>query len=341
MTEERGWLPAGTTQGDLADGDFAWLSDAYKAGKESATDGRKLPYKIHGKVNEAGWRAAWTRVHQMSAGDFAGGPSQQAVMEKLMRDKPADVTVGAPMQHSSSEKYEVRIASELWPDADFEIRATEGGDGMTFTGYAAVFNSPSEPIYTPRGTFVETIRPGAFTRTLKHGGDVRMFWNHNTDIPLGSTRAKSMSLTETDRGLLAEARLPNTTHGRDAAELIQSGIVRSMSFGFTVPKGGDTWSEDYGQRELKQVALREVSPISGWPAYPATTATVRHLAEVTEEDPESLAEAFRLLSASEEPLTDEHFNLLLRVLNTRRGERELTLAPKLSYWRERLAQLPQ
>jgi phage head maturation protease len=28
--------------------------------------------------------------------------------------------------------------------SEFEVR--EDGDGMTFTGYAAVFNSPSEPL---------------------------------------------------------------------------------------------------------------------------------------------------------------------------------------------------
>lgn len=337
MNEERGWLPAGTTQGDLADGDFAWLSDAYKAGKESKSDGRKLPYKIHGKVNEDGWRAAWSRVHQMSAGDFAGGPSREAVMQKLMRDKPEGVDM--MQQNAATDRYELRVGSEVWPELDFEIRAADGGDGMTFTGYAAVFNSDSEPIYSPRGTFVETIRPGAFARTLKRGTDVRMFWNHNTDIPLGSTRAKNMTLAEDERGLLTTARLPETTDGRNAAELIHSGIVRTMSFGFTVPKGGDVWSDGDARRELTEVRLREVSPISGWPAYPATSATVRHLADLTDEDPEALSDAFRLLSSSDEPLSDEHFNLLLRVLNTRRGDRERTLAPKLSYWKERFAVL--
>lgn len=90
--EKAGWLPEGTSQGDLDDGDFAWLSDAYKAGNESKTEGRKLPYKVHGKVNEAGWKAAWSRAHQAGT-DFSGGPSKQEVIAKLMKDKPADVEV--------------------------------------------------------------------------------------------------------------------------------------------------------------------------------------------------------------------------------------------------------
>src|SRR5205085_8215577 len=83
----RGWLPEGTTQGGLDDGDFAWIAD-----DKSLPDSerRKLPYKIHGKVNEAGWKAAWSRANQEGT-DFSGGPSRAAVLKKLKADKPADV----------------------------------------------------------------------------------------------------------------------------------------------------------------------------------------------------------------------------------------------------------
>jgi cation transport regulator ChaB len=89
----RGWLPEGTTEGDLEDGDFAWLSDAYKRGDEPPSAGRKLPYKAHGKVDPNGWRAAWTRAHQMADSDFAGGPSRDEVIRRLLRDKPEEITV--------------------------------------------------------------------------------------------------------------------------------------------------------------------------------------------------------------------------------------------------------
>lgn len=88
------WLPEGMTEGDLEDGDFAWLSDAYKAGDEPASTGRKLPYKIKGEVSEAGWRAAWTRAHQ-SVTEFAGGPSQQEVISVLEAAKPEGVEIQA------------------------------------------------------------------------------------------------------------------------------------------------------------------------------------------------------------------------------------------------------
>ena len=49
-----------------------------------------------------------------------------------------------------------------------EFRA-DGKGGDTFIGYAAVFDSPSKEIFDPkesRTAFVETISPGAFTRSL-------------------------------------------------------------------------------------------------------------------------------------------------------------------------------
>lgn len=230
------------------------------------------------------------------------------------------------------EGVEVRVAADTWPAADLAIRA-EGDEGMSFTGYAAVFNSPSEPL-----PWRETIRPGAFKRSLKNSKDiknVRMFMNHNTDMVLGSTKAKTLRLGEDETGLRVEADLPDTTAGRDLSTLMKRGDVDTMSFGFQVVK--DEWSPDYSERQLIEVRLLEVSPITSWPAYPATSAFVRHLAELTDTDPNALAESLRVLESVEEALVDEQYNTLLRVINTRRGEREPVLAPKVAEWRQKLA----
>jgi phage head maturation protease len=58
---------------------------------------------------------------------------------------------------------------------------------------------------------------------------------------------------------------------------MRRGDVDSMSFGFSVPKGGDTWSPDGATRELREVRLHEVSIVTAFPAYAATTAGVRSL----------------------------------------------------------------
>lgn len=80
-------------------------------------------------------------------------------------------------------------------DADFEIR--QQGEGMTFVGYAARFNSPSEDL----GGFVETIEPGAFRSSLKSRNDVKLLVNHDTGRVLASSRAKTLRLMEDEKGL--------------------------------------------------------------------------------------------------------------------------------------------
>ena len=151
---------------------------------------------------------------------------------------------------------------------------------MRFRGYAAVFDSPSEPL-----PFVESIAPGAFKRSLASGREVRMFLNHNTDQVLGSTRSGTLVLKEDERGLWVENDLPPTSVGRDLSILMQRGDVHSMSFGFSIPRGGDSWSEDGQSRELREVILHEVSVVTGFPAYPATIgASVRNVDDEQSED---------------------------------------------------------
>jgi HK97 family phage prohead protease len=201
-------------------------------------------------------------------------------------------------------KFETRVNV-----SDFEIRET--GDGMTFTGYASVFNSRSENL----GGFTEFVAPGAFTRSLKSRNDVKLLWNHDSGQVLGSTRAKSMTLTEDARGLKVEAKLPNTQLGRDTAELLRTGLVDSMSFGFNVIK--DSWNAEGNERTLQAVRLHEVS-IVAFPAYSGTagTTSVRSLDTLvkrTEVDPDALESAITKLEAGED-LDDHARDLLTSVI---------------------------
>lgn len=173
--------------------------------------------------------------------------------------------VDVEMRKVNGRDVEVRS----FTNGGLELRAA--GDGMQFSGYAAVFNSDSEPL-----PFIEQIAPGAFKRSLASGREIRMFANHNMDQVLASTRNSSLVLTEDAHGLRVDAQLPNTTVGRDLATLIADGTVHAMSFGFSVPSGGDSWSADGSSRVLREVVLHEVSIVTGFPAYPETTgANVR------------------------------------------------------------------
>lgn len=203
-------------------------------------------------------------------------------------------------------------------NVDFDIRAGEtSSDGMSFTGYAAVFNSPSEPL-----PFTEVIKEGAFKRSLKSRNEIKLFMNHNTDVVLGSTRSGTLQLSEDSRGLLAQAQLPDTQAGRDLSVLMQRGDVSSMSFGFSVPPKGDNWSSDGATRELHQVRLHEVSIVTGFPAYEATTASVRSLdilAQRTAVDVDALSDAILKLEAGE-TLEAQHADLISEVVSKLRAQ---------------------
>jgi len=163
-------------------------------------------------------------------------------------------------RQSGNKMLEQRTALET-------IELRQEGDGMTFSGYAAKFDSPSQPL-----PFTEIIKPGAFKRSLASRNDVKLLWNHDSSQVLGSTRAGTLTLVEDAVGLRVTAKLPNTSAGRDAAELIKRGDVNAMSFGFSVPQGGDTWSEDGNTRELNSVRLFETS-IVAFPAYESTAGS--------------------------------------------------------------------
>jgi HK97 family phage prohead protease len=195
---------------------------------------------------------------------------------------------------------------------EFEVR--EDGDGMTLTGYAAKFNEPSEPL-----PFIERIKPGAFKRSINSRNDVKLLWNHNTDMVLGSTRAGTLTLKEDEVGLRVTALLPDTSFGRDARVSIARGDVTGFSFGFTVPAGGDSWSSDGSERTLKSVRLMEVSTGVAFPAYPSTngTAQVRGLDKVAERnniDADALADALLKIEDGQTISVDEA-DMLSRVIN--------------------------
>ena len=209
------------------------------------------------------------------------------------------------MPTRSHNKFETRLNV-----TNFEVRET--ADGMQFEGYASVFNSRSENL----GGFTEFVAPGAFTRSLKSRNDVKLLWNHDAGQVLGSTRAKTMSLVEDARGLKVSATLPNTTLGRDVAELIRTKIIDSMSFGFNVIK--DSWNSEGTERTLHSVRLFEVS-IVAFPAYAGTAGTtnvrsVEKLAKRAEVDMAELEAALIKLESGED-LDEASRDLLNNVIN--------------------------
>lgn len=227
---------------------------------------------------------------------------------------------------------EVRVAGDVWPTIDLEIRAEP--DGLNFRGYAAVFDSPSEDL----GGFTETIAPGAFAKSLRRRkGDIRMFLNHDWDVVLASKGAGTMRLTEDGHGLFVDADLPDNEWGRPVRDAVVRGDISSMSFGFNVPKGGDEWNNERTERRLNEVYLHEVSPVTAWPAYPATSASVRALADLVEVDEDILAMTLRDFFAVEHEPSETTRHLMRALLEAREPEPEVDSA-ELEYITSRLAQ---
>lgn len=243
----------------------------------------------------------------------------ERVVERIRADEQNNRWSGISINLNKDERTPVsKQVERRVSHVEFDVRELDTkGDKMTFRGYAAVFNSPSQPL-----PFTEYIREGAFRSSLKSRNEVKMFKNHNTDIVLGSTRAGTLRLTEDSTGLLAEADLPPTTDGKDLSILMQRGDVNSMSFGFSVPAKGDSWSADGQTRELHQIRLHEVSIVTGFPAYEATTASVRSidfLATRTAVDADALADALTRLESGEE-LDGTHADLITEVVSKLRKD---------------------
>jgi len=152
-----------------------------------------------------------------------------------------------------------------------ELRAPSSG---RLEGYCAVFNAMSRDL----GGFTESIQPGAFSRSLADADHIMALYDHDRKSVLGRVGAGTLRLQENQRGLFFEVDLPPTQTAKDLAVLVERRDVAGASFAFTIPKGGDHWTEVNGKphRSLLDVSLHEIT-ITSVPAYPDTTVAKRNL----------------------------------------------------------------
>lgn len=189
------------------------------------------------------------------------------------------------------------VARDLHRSAPFRlVRADdepdEEGDGRTLAGYAAVFGQETE-IDSWEGHFVETIRKGAFRKSIRETTPVMQF-DHGRhpligSIPIGRIEA----LREDDEGLFTEARLSDNWLIEPVRDAIAEKTVNGMSFRFEVVR--EQWRDKDGktvrpeevldllwmpgdrgplQRELIELKVRELGPVV-FPAYEGTSVSVR------------------------------------------------------------------
>lgn len=153
---------------------------------------------------------------------------------------------------------------------DIEVRSTATGN--TLSGYAILWNNPSKEIREGGRKFTETIERSAFD-LAKQTNDVKLFFQHQSDMPLARSANGSLELRNDPKGLHFSAELPNTSLGNDVKELIRTGILTGeMSFGFTVQD--QRWSDNNTKREVSKGTLYELSVVVD-PAYPNTNSSLR------------------------------------------------------------------
>jgi HK97 family phage prohead protease len=142
----------------------------------------------------------------------------------------------------------------------------------TLHGYVVKFDSLSSDL----GGFREKIAYGAFNDTLQavkdRRHDITLQTEHDTRNLLGRVAAGNLTLSVDEYGLRFAVVLPNTGLARDTLELVRTGILRGVSFGFSQPI--DSWDRSGGDRvrTVKRLKLHEVSLVAH-PAYGASSVS--------------------------------------------------------------------
>lgn len=186
------------------------------------------------------------------------------------------------------------ITRMLHTVSNLRIREREdGGESRTITGYAILFGVPSEPLYAYNDEEArEVIAPGAVTKELLDGCDIKMTMFHDRQLILARSKngTGTLSYTVDDKGVAFEFEAPNTVDGDKALELVRRGDIAGCSFAFSTHYYDSAYvSRDVQRVDGKTVITYTVKVITGIydftlaadPAYPDTNceAETRELIE--------------------------------------------------------------
>lgn len=139
-------------------------------------------------------------------------------------------------------------------------------------GYAITFNQQSELI---DGQFTEIIKP-----TALNGVDlskVQLIYGHQHNSILARADSGNLTLKVDDSGLFFTAFLADTTVANNVYADILAGNLKGMSFGFTIPKGGDSWQRSASGivHVVNQIGVLGELTVTPNPAYSETTVQIK------------------------------------------------------------------
>jgi HK97 family phage prohead protease len=152
-----------------------------------------------------------------------------------------------------------------------EVRANGTGNGLTFEGYASVYEQPYE-MWDMFGPYTEVVSAGASAQSLARSDlDVPLVLQHQDLRRIARTTNGSLQLAETDEGLhvLAPELDPDDQDVAYIVPKLRSGLVDEMSFKFMITAG--VWSPDYTEYRINTVDIhRGDVAIVGYGANPYT-----------------------------------------------------------------------
>ena len=203
------------------------------------------------------------------------------------------------------EKNKDKIVTRMLHTAT-DLRVREAGEGESesriITGYAILFNTPSVSLYDyddEEGR--EIIAPGAVTKELLDGCDIKMTMFHDRQLILARSKngAGTLSYSVDDKGVAFEFEAPNTADGDKALELVRRGDISGCSFAFSTHYYDGAFvsrsAEKVGGKTIVTYTVNVITGIYDFtlaadPAYPDTNceAEARELVKELrgEEEPE-------------------------------------------------------
>lgn len=170
-----------------------------------------------------------------------------------------------------------------------QVSLNSDGD-LVVSGYVNKPGTLSEVLGSVK-KFRERIQPGAFKRALQNRSqEIDFLAEHDPKQVLASTRNDSLTIREDVDGLYMEARMTNTSYGKDYFILIKDKLISSMSFGFRSLK--DSWSLENGVniRTVEELELYEISAVKN-PAYTQSSIAARNIDLVEDIDVPTLEQS--------------------------------------------------
>lgn len=178
----------------------------------------------------------------------------------------------------------------LFPGQDLRVRENAepgAAESRTITGYAILFNTPSDPLWADEESEArEIIDPAAVTQQLLDNSDIKFTMFHDRQLILArSNRGRgTLSYRIDDKGVSFEFEAPHTADGDKALELVRRGELAGCSFMFTTRYWDSAFVErtatNVDGRTFIQYRVKTITGIYDFtlaadPAYPDTSVQAR------------------------------------------------------------------